>query len=895
MTKESSGVGLGRWFRRLAVVYLVLLAASTAWRLGTKREPASDDELRGSGLAVAHLQTVRGESTQPGVVRLVYTDRGPREAPAVLLVHGSPGGRSAMRGLGDRLEERFRVLNVDLPGFGESERDLPDYSFLAHAHYLRELFDQLAIDRAHLVGFSMGGGVVLHLDNLLGDRSNSVSLISAIGVQEHELFGNYAMNHAIHGLQLGALWTLCEMFPHFGVLDHGFFSVEYARNFYDSDQRPLRGLLEQVDKPFFILQGEVDPLVPIAAAREHARIVPQAEFVIDPGDHFLVFQHPEVVAEPLRAFLEQDEAGTAPVRTEAEPERIQAAAAPPPEASEGLVGFALFMVLAGIALSTLISEDLACIGAGAIAAQGRIPFWPAVLACLAGIVVGDLLIYFIGRWLGPKALRVWPFSRLVSEAALERTARWFEQRGLLAIFATRFMPGTRLPTYFSAGALRTNPLKFTVYFVIAAVVWTPALVWISVRIGGELTEKVEMFERALPLAFAVTVVIGLLLIKVVVPSLTWRGRRQLLGSLRRKLHWEFWPPWIVYPPVFLYVLWLGLKHRSLTLFCASNPGIETGGFVGESKNSILANLEGAGEALPRHAFLPVSLPAAERIQRFEDLANQTGTYPIVLKPDAGQRGSGVHLARDLEDARGILEDASVGLVAQEYAPGVEFGALAERAPDESSFRITSLVRKRLATVEGDGVHTLEHLILADPRAVCMAKVYFEANDSRLDSIPVAGEQVVLSPLGTHARGAIFEDASELVTPELEASLDRIARSFDGFHLGRFDLRVPDESALSEGRGLRVLELNGVTSEPAHIYDRRHSFWFGQRALRRHWRRAFEMGAANRERGAEVPSLLNLISALRNYRRAQRSHVRHAGSETVAPRQLELPTDTPAAL
>ena len=599
---------------------------------------------------------------------------------------------------------------------------------------------------------------------------------------------------------------------------------------------------------------------------------------MDPGNHFLVFQRPDLVHGPLAEFLARVDSGQATVRANSEPARLEAATMPPPDSSEGLVGFALFMVLAGIALSTMISEDLACIGAGAIAAQGRIPFWPAVLACLGGIVIGDLLIYFVGRWLGPKALRVWPFSKLISQATLERTSRWFEQRGLLAILATRFMPGTRLPTYFSAGALRTNPLQFTVYFVVAATIWTPALVWGSARIGGKLTEKVALLERALPLAFVATVLIGLLILKVVIPMLTWRGRRLLLGSIRRKINWEFWPTWLVYPGVVAYVLWLGLKYRCLTLFCASNPGIETGGFVGESKQAIFANLKDAGDALPRHAFLPAKLSSQERFERFELLAMHVGSFPIVLKPDAGQRGSGVHLVRGLPEAREILDEAKIDLVAQEYAPGVEFGILVERGPEDPAFRITSLTRKRLAELEGDGVHTLEHLILAGPRTVCMASAYFQANEARLDEIPAKGESVVLSPLGTHARGAIFEDAGDLITDELEAAVGRIAGCFEGFHLGRFDLRAPDEEALREGRGLRVLELNGVTSEPAHIYDRRHSFLFGQKALLRHWRRAFEIGAQNRDRGTQVPSTLQLFKELWRYKRAQRSHLRDAGSE-----------------
>ena len=59
-----------------------------------------------------------------------------------------------------------------------------------------------------------------------------------VGVQEQELLGSYWGNHVLHGAQLGALWLLREGAPHFGVLDQFALDVKYARNFYDSDQRP---------------------------------------------------------------------------------------------------------------------------------------------------------------------------------------------------------------------------------------------------------------------------------------------------------------------------------------------------------------------------------------------------------------------------------------------------------------------------------------------------------------------------------------------------------------------------------------------------------------------------------------------------------------------------------
>ena len=71
----------------------------------------------------------------------------------------------------------------------------------------------------------------------------------------------------------------------------------------------------------------------------------------------------------------------------------------------------------------------------------------------------------------------------------------------------------------------------------------------------------------------------------------YRFFRRLLGRLKRLLRWEFWPPYVFYPPVIAYVVYLGLRFRSFTLFTAANPAMPAGGFVGESKHEILSHLK----------------------------------------------------------------------------------------------------------------------------------------------------------------------------------------------------------------------------------------------------------------------------------------------------------------
>jgi hypothetical protein len=105
-------------------------------------------------------------------------------------------------------------------------------------------------------------------------------MVSAIGVQEMELLGDYHVNHSVHGLQLAGLRTLQIALPRFGSWNRSDLGIPYARNFYDSDQRPLRGILKEYGGPMLFLHGDHDPLVPVEAANEPARLVPQSELMV---------------------------------------------------------------------------------------------------------------------------------------------------------------------------------------------------------------------------------------------------------------------------------------------------------------------------------------------------------------------------------------------------------------------------------------------------------------------------------------------------------------------------------------------------------------------------------------------------------------------------------------
>ncbi len=795
-------------------------------------------------------------------VRIAYRLAEPLSAdsatPTIVLIHGSPGDNGEVSAVAAMLGKHYRTIAPDLPGFGGSDWKAPSYSNEAHARAVLALLDSLHLRQVHLVGFSMGGGVVLQMEALAPGRVRSITMLAAIGAQEYELLGDYGLNHLIHGLQLGALWLLHEAVPHFGWLDDSMLSVEYARNFYDTDQRPLRGILERYDGPMLILQGENDPLVNPAAAREHARLVPQAELGMDQGDHFTAFMHPERVAGSINDFVDRVEHDRVATRATADPARIAASRLPfDPASIPRIEGMALIIVGFLIMLATLISEDLTCITTGLMIARGTIGFWPGTIACFLGIFLGDLLVFVLGRTFGRAVLRRAPINWFITPEGVALASQWLERQGATLVFTTRFLPGTRLPSYFAAGMLRTSLPRFTLYFFIACGLWTPALVGLSAAFGEVVQRALSAFEERVGLYLLVSGLFLFLLLKLLIPLCTWRGRRLLLSRWRRITRWEFWPRWAFYPPVVLHVLRLGLRYRSLRVVTAVNPAIPGGGLVGESKAGILDGL-GACEEVARYERLPASLTVVEREARVEAFRSRLGLdWPIVLKPDIGERGAGVAIIRSAEAAQTWLTAARGDAIVQEYAPGQEFGVFYVRRPGDAEGQIFSITEKRFTTVTGDGTSTLERLILSDARAVCLAPLHLRQHFSQLATVPAAGEEVPLVELGTHCRGATFLEGAWVETPALAAAIDRLSQRFPGFWFGRYDIRVQDVAAFQAGRGFKVVELNGATSEATSIYDPKYSLRSAYRTLFTQWRLLFEIAETNRQAGAPLTSWAEL--------------------------------------
>jgi hypothetical protein len=321
----------------------------------------------------------------------------------------------------------------------------------------------------------------------------------------------------------------------------------------------------------------------------------------------------------------------------------------------------------------------------------------------------------------------------------------------------------------------------------------------------------------------------------------------------------------VYAPLTPALVALAVRHRSLTVWTAANPGMPHGGLVGERKSEILA-------ALPPGATVPFGLIDAAsvdaRVRAFEALREQRGwDFPLIIKPDIGERGAGFRYLASAADARRALAEHDQPVIVQPYHPGPhEAGVFYVREPGRASGEILSVTIKAFPEAVGDGRSTLEQLIRRHPRHRLQAARFLERlGEAGAARVPGAGERVRLAIAGNHCQGTMFLDGSRLNTEALRLAIDGIARAVPGFYFGRFDIRYSHEDDLASGRGLGIIELNGVLSESTNVYDPGVTLLSAYRQLTRQWALAFRIGAANAAMGARVstPSeVLRLVSAHR---------------------------------
>jgi hypothetical protein len=247
------------------------------------------------------------------------------------------------------------------------------------------------------------------------------------------------------------------------------------------------------------------------------------------------------------------------------------------------------------------------------------------------------------------------------------------------------------------------------------------------------------------------------------------------------------------------------------------------------------------------ALIPEGTPFDEMAAVMEKLGLQ---YPLIAKPDIGLRGSGVKKINSADDLKVYHQKADFDFLVQDLIPyGKEIGIFYVRYPNEKEGRITGIVSKEFLIITGDGSSTVEQLIRKNPRYELQYESLHREYGKKLLGILPDGEKLNLVPYGNHARGAKFIDCSHWISPKLIQTINEVCLQIPGFYYGRLDVMYRSWEELERGKDFSIVEINGASSEPTHIYDPAHSLFFAWKELARHITYMYEISVANNKNGS----------------------------------------------
>jgi hypothetical protein len=309
---------------------------------------------------------------------------------------------------------------------------------------------------------------------------------------------------------------------------------------------------------------------------------------------------------------------------------------------------------------------------------------------------------------------------------------------------------------------------------------------------------------------------------------------------------EFWPFLPVYLPAIFSWMYYAIRAWHPLFFSAANPSIYSGGMTGESKKDIY-------DLIPEE-FIPNTLFVASPVD-FEQFKAQIIAkgieYPFVVKPDRGEKGTAVKKIDDEAELKAYHDkfNGHMDFIVQAYVDyPEEYGVYYCRYPNEAKGEVFSLTMKEFLRFEGDGQHTVRQLLAGNNRALFQLEALEQKFPGMLDKVYPKGAQMLLEPIGNHARGTTFLDGNKHIDQQMNESFDAITAQIPGVYLCRYDLKCQSLADLRLGQNFKIIEINGVGADPAHMYDPSCSIFGKWSALVNLWGRMYKVAVQNHRKG-----------------------------------------------
>ena len=283
---------------------------------------------------------------------------------------------------------------------------------------------------------------------------------------------------------------------------------------------------------------------------------------------------------------------------------------------------------------------------------------------------------------------------------------------------------------------------------------------------------------------------------------------------------------------------------------------------GESKFEVLRKIPEQQKPISILARLPITSNKVLELMKENHLS-----FPVIFKPDLGERGWMVKKIKNEQDATSYLAAIRTDFIIQEFVDlPLEFSVFYVRHPDQDQGAVTSVTLKEMLKIEGDGVSTIKDLILDLDRAKLRWQSLKVTYAEKLNYVLNKGEALELVSVGNHCLGTKFLNYNHTISEEMSAAFDAISKKVDGFYFGRYDLRTNSLEDLENAK-VKVMELNGCGAEPSHIYHPGASIIDGIRDLFIHWHTIYRISRTNHKRGVSYLPFAEGVKVFKKFKAA----------------------------
>jgi membrane protein DedA with SNARE-associated domain len=155
----------------------------------------------------------------------------------------------------------------------------------------------------------------------------------------------------------------------------------------------------------------------------------------------------------------------------------------------------IFLILTLCGLGLPVPEDIVLIAAGLFVYNDIADMNVMIAISLLGVIVGDYLIFYIGRRWGIWFLNHRIFQGTFSEKRIEKVHNYFDKYGNKTVFFARFIWGLRAATFFIAGTHTMSAVKFIALDLLGALISIPLIIYLACHFGGEIEEGIRLIKH----------------------------------------------------------------------------------------------------------------------------------------------------------------------------------------------------------------------------------------------------------------------------------------------------------------------------------------------------------------------------------------------------------------